>query len=489
MAKTLKQIEKRLQAYKAGTADSPYRIVNPTSYDSDYGTMEVGAIDADRYYHAQCADLIIDYMVWLTDGAYRPQGNAKDYPYMSFPASTGFKVHKNLPSTVAKTGWIAVFTTGNFAKWGHIGIVYSPGDTNSFTIIEQNWNGLANKKPTTRKDYYTGLTHFIEVPYAKVAASKAKKSTTAKKATAKKTAKAKKLTYDRTSIARKSYLGKRGYKPKGIVIHNDAGGASATQYKNQLVNASNARLEQGIAHSYISGNKVWQALPESYIAWHTADATGNKNYYGIEVCQSMSASDKDFLASEQSVFQETARLLKKWKLPVNRSTVRLHNEFSSTRCPHRSMAIHAGYNSTQRAPQSVVNKTKDYFISQIKAYYDGEIPKGTTAPSTSTKPAISKNVSGGWKINAYGTYYKAESGTFTCGNQPIQVRTVGPFLSCPKAYMFQPGGYTPYDEVMIQDGYVWIGYYWQNTRYYLPVRTAKGTPPNHSVGALWGKIS
>ena len=88
--------------------------------------------------------------------------------------------------------------------------------------------------------------------------------------TFRKTAKAKKLVYDRTSIARKSYLGKRGYKPKGVVIHNDAGSASATQYKNNLVNASNARLEQGIAHSYISGNTVWQALPESYIAWHTA---------------------------------------------------------------------------------------------------------------------------------------------------------------------------------------------------------------------------
>lgn len=48
MAKTLKQIEKRLQAYRAGVADSPYRIVTPTSYDSDFGTMEVGAIDADR---------------------------------------------------------------------------------------------------------------------------------------------------------------------------------------------------------------------------------------------------------------------------------------------------------------------------------------------------------------------------------------------------------------------------------------------------------
>ena len=230
-------------------------------------------------------------------------------------------------------------------------------------------------------------------------------------------------------------------------------------------------------------------MPESYIAWHTANATGNKNYYGIEVCQSFSASDKEFLASEQSVFQETARLLKKWKLPVNRSTVRLHNEFSSTQCPHRSLALHAGYNSTQLAPQAVINKTKDYFISQIKAYYNGEIPTGTTAPSKPTKPATSTNVSGGWKRNSYGTYYKAEKGTFTCGNQPIQVRTVGPFLSCPKAYMFQPGGYCNYDEVMIQDGYVWIGYYWQNTRYYLPIRTAKGTPPNHSAGSLWGKIS
>ena len=209
MAKTLKQIEKRLQAYKAGTVDSPNRIATPTSYDNNYGTMEVGVIDADKYYHGQCADLTIDYISWLTDGEWVPHGNAKDYPNMSFPS--GFKVHKNLPSTVAKTGWLAVYTSGNFAKWGHIGIVYSPGNTTAFTIIEQNWNGLANKKPTTRKDYYTGLTHFIEVPYAKSKASATKKKTN------KKAAKAKKLTYDRTSVKRKSYLGTRGYKPKGIV--------------------------------------------------------------------------------------------------------------------------------------------------------------------------------------------------------------------------------------------------------------------------------
>ena len=139
----------------------------------------------------------------------------------------------------------------------------------------------------------------------------------------------------------------------------------------------------------------------------------------------------------------------------------------------------------------MINKVKDYFISQIKAYYDGEIPAGSTVVTESTKPAEPTVVSGKWKKNAYGTYYKAENGTFTCGNQPIQVRTIGPFLSTPKAYMFQPGGYTPYDEVMLQDGYVWIGYYWQNTRYYLPVRTWNGKAPGngYSSGPEWGKFS
>lgn len=54
MAKTQKEIKARLQAYKNGTVDSKYRITKPTSYDSRFGTMEVGAIDVDKYFHAQC---------------------------------------------------------------------------------------------------------------------------------------------------------------------------------------------------------------------------------------------------------------------------------------------------------------------------------------------------------------------------------------------------------------------------------------------------
>ena len=73
-------------------------------------------------------------------------GNAKDAFNNKFP--TGWKVIENLPSTVPQKGWIAVFSSGTYAQYGHIGLVYDGGNTNSFEILEQNWNGYANKKPT-----------------------------------------------------------------------------------------------------------------------------------------------------------------------------------------------------------------------------------------------------------------------------------------------------------------------------------------------------
>lgn len=252
-----------------------------------------------------------------------------------------------------------------------------------------------------------------------------------------------KLNYDRTSVVNRGYIGKRGYKPVGVVIHNDAGSGTAHTYKNQLVNATLARLENGIAHSYISGNDVWQALPESYIAWHTANANGNKNYYGIEVCQSMSASDEQFLKNEQSAFKEAARLLKKWGLPVNRNTVKLHNMFSSTQCPHRSLAIHAGWTSTQMASDSAKAKVQDYFISQIKKYYDG---KG----GTESKPPK------GWSVNDYGTYYKkVKNQPFTVGSEQIETRIGSPFLSAPSGGHVKPKQKMTFDYLAQQDGYEW----------------------------------
>lgn len=47
------------------------------------------------------------------------------------------------------------------------------------------------------------------------------------------------------------------------------------------------------------------------------------------------------------------------------------------------------------------------------------------------------------------------------------------------------------DDVMVQDGYVFLGYDSYNGRRYVPIRTAQGTPgtSNYVLGPIWGVIS
>lgn len=452
--------------------------------------------DFDGWYGFQCFDYA--NIGWQQLFGHGLKGNGA----IDIPTHNNFDneatVYENTKSFKAEPGDMVVFNANYGQGYGHVAWVIS-ATLNEITVLEQNWlgygwtdgierGGKGTETVTKRKHAYDFPMWFIRPKFK----AEVKKTTTTQKATVKKadTKKGKSLKYNRDEITGYK-LPKRGYKPKGVVIHNDAGSLSAMQYHDSLVNAPLSRLENGIAHSYISGNTVWQALPEGRTAWHTANNDGNTNYYGIEVCQSMSASDNDFLASEQSAFQEAARMLKKWGLPVNRNTVRLHNEFSPTQCPHRSMKLHAGYLSSQRAPQSVVNKTKDYFISQIKQYYDGKIPTGTTVTSKASTSKSTTITSGKWSKNQYGTWWMKESATFVCGGAEIQTRIDAPSMLAIKGYKFQPGGWTPYDEVCLRDGYCWIGYNWQGTRYYLPVRTWDGTPPpNHvpGLGTLWGTI-
>lgn len=94
----------------------------------------------------------------------------------------------------------------------------------------------------------------------------------------------------------------------------------------------------------------------------------------------------------------------------------------------------------------------------------------------------------GWAKKG-GIYTKKENATFTCGNQPILTRVNSPKLSAKKGYWFQPKGYTPYDEVCISDGFVWLGYNWKNVRYYIPIRECTGVPPKHKLGKAWGSFS
>ena len=461
-------------------------------------TLEGKGWDFDGAFGWQCFDLVNMYWYKLFGHGLKGEGAA------DIPNKNNFKgeatVYNNTESFKAQEGDIGVLNRSYGGGHGHTFIVINgnyDGNYMQLVSLDQNWNGGGRAKTEVAQRIvhnYDFPMWFIRPHYKsesskKVSAQSATKTATKKKTTAKK--KMKKLSYIRDEV--KGYrLPNRGYKPTSITLHNDAGsvGATAEAYHRGLVNAPLSRLEAGVAHSYISGNTVYQALPESRIAWHTANQNGNKNSYGIEICQSIGASDKVFLANEQASFQEAARLLNKWGLKANRNTIRLHMEFSQTSCPHRSMKLHTGFDPvTQGVPsQATQLKLKDYFIKQIRAYQAGKVPTATVSNKTSSASNTKSTVAGSWKRNSYGTWYMSEKARFTNGSQPIMVRTTGPFRSCPYAYDFQPGGWCDYDEVMLQDGHVWIGYDWKGRRYYLPIRTVSGTPPNHSVGPLWGTI-
>jgi len=58
--------------------------------------------------------------------------------------------------------------------------------------------------------------------------------------------------------------------------------------------------------------------------------------------------------------------LKKYQLPVNRETVKLHKMFFDTQCPARAWSIHLD-NTTTNAEN--IKTLQDYFINKIKAHY------------------------------------------------------------------------------------------------------------------------
>lgn len=164
--KTQFQILERLRTYENKTVESPYRITKRTSYDDRYAAMEVGAIDFDKSYHAQCADLILDYVYWFTDKQVRPTGDARDFINTNYKGY--FKIIKNTPNYLPPVGAIAVYREGTpgYLKYGHINIVYKNPTLDTFVCLEQNWNNKANLPPTARVDNYYGVTHFI-VPVTK----------------------------------------------------------------------------------------------------------------------------------------------------------------------------------------------------------------------------------------------------------------------------------------------------------------------------------
>ena len=147
----------------------------------------------------------------------------------------------------------------------------------------------------------------------------------------------------------------------GVIIHNDYGSKNGTVdwYLDWL---SRRDKTLGIAHYYITKNTIGRFVDTYRIAYHAGNWSANSGgYIGYEVCQSRwdnGVSTEEFLFNEDMTLRQAAEDMLFYKLPVNRQTVRLHQEFSSTTCPHRSWDLYG----------KSVNSVKDYFITKIKYY-------------------------------------------------------------------------------------------------------------------------
>ena len=115
----------------------------------------------------------------------------------------------------------------------------------------------------------------------------------------------------------------------GVVIHNDAGSGTPEWYVNWL-RTRNKNL--GIAHYYITKDTIARVIDTNLIGYHTGEWNSNQRYIGYEVCQSMSASNADFLANEDMTLMQATEDLLFYGLPINGTTVRLHHEFVPTSC-------------------------------------------------------------------------------------------------------------------------------------------------------------
>ncbi|MDO4873232.1 MAG: N-acetylmuramoyl-L-alanine amidase [Carnobacterium sp.] len=140
-----------------------------------------------------------------------------------------------------------------------------------------------------------------------------------------------------------------------VVIHNDAGRMKPQRYIPFLKNRNKAL---GIAHFYCNRDTIVQVVPIENIGYHTGDWWSNCRSVGYEVCESLSASDEEFLQNEDITLLKAAADLIEAGMPISRDTVRLHHEFVPTSCPHRSMELHGGTTESVRA----------YFIERMQYF-------------------------------------------------------------------------------------------------------------------------
>lgn len=180
-----------------------------------------------------------------------------------------------------------------------------------------------------------------------------------------------------------------------VVIHNDAGSMTPEQYVDWLRYRDKYL---GIAHYYCNRNTIARVIDTVNIGYHTGDWWSNCRSIGYEVCESLKVSDEEFLQNEDITLMQATEDLIYYGLPINMQTVRLHHEFVSTTCPHRSMELHGG--TTESVKEYFVNRMH-YFATLGNTVDEmlGQVSEEPTIQETTAPEKASVNTSNQSKLS------------------------------------------------------------------------------------------
>ena len=256
-----------------------------------------------------------------------------------------------------------------------------------------------------------------------------------------------------------------GGKPKGAIIHNDAGRMSATDYITWLKMArtpNTSKAELGFANYYIDRNDIVRVATTTIGGYAAANPYYNKNFLHYEVCQQLGANNADWLANERAVFMQVAEDFHYYGLKPSMETIVLHHDVSrtGTSCPKRSMQTHGGS----------YPEVRKYFIKQVAYYMSlGKTVKDMVNALNDTKESVMKI----YKEN--GTFYPNE--TIIVRDRPS---TQGNVIA-----RYYKGEKLAYHTVYIGNGYVWLEYLRNNGQSgYIPIREYS----NGKYGRIWGTV-
>ena len=140
--------------------------------------------------------------------------------------------------------------------------------------------------------------------------------------------------------------------PKGIIVHNTAGAASAMEEANRMIN-NNSPIS---FHVVIDEKEVVECIPFRRNAWHAGDGGygfANRNLIGIEIARSTSTQEV-YLQAEANAVIYVAGVLKEYGWGVNK--LYKHKQFSATACPHRTEEL--GWQRFIALVQAELNRLK-----------------------------------------------------------------------------------------------------------------------------------